>query len=464
MEKQGNLLIGKHLMMAFLFCFSLPLFAGEFEIAMQDTTPADAKVKTGWTFGALPAVSFNTDLGFQYGGLVNLYHFGDGSTYPKYKHSIYAEVSRYTKGSGINRLFYDSEYLIPNIRVTSDLSYFTEKAIDFYGFNGYNAVYNPAWEDSDDPDYISRMFYRHERNMFRFIADFQGPIIGRELRWVAGLGILKNSVDDVDIESLNKGKKDEDLLPTNVPGLFDKYVEWGIIGENEKSGGWSNHLKLGLVYDTRDNEPNPWKGIWSEVVIFAAPSVFGNGDFGYSRVSATHRQYFTVVPNRLSFAYRLNFLGTITGDVPFYMYPYQINSFSASSNTDGIGGSKTVRGMLRNRVVGDAMAFGNFEFRWRFYRTVLFNQNIYLALSTFSDMGKVLKEIDFQVPANVGEFPMETSLIDFFLTEKEELHVTYGAGFRIVMNENFIVAVDYGMPLDNRDGKGGLYIGLNFLF
>jgi hypothetical protein len=32
------------------------------------------------------------------------------------------------------------------------------------------------------------------------------------------------------------------------------------------------------------------------------------------------------------------------------------------------------------------------------------------------------------------------------------------------MNENFIVAVDYGMPLDNRDGKGGLYIGLNFLF
>jgi outer membrane protein assembly factor BamA len=464
MEKQGNLHIGKHVIMAFLLCFSLPLFAGEFNIALQDTTPTGAKVKTGWSFGALPAVSFNTDLGFQYGGLVNLYHFGDGSTYPKYRHSVYAEVSRYTKGSGINRLFYDSEYLIPNIRITSDLSYFTEKAIDFYGFNGYNSVYNPAWEDSDDPDYISRMFYRHERNMFRFIADFQGPMRGRELRWVAGLGILKNSVDDVDIESLNKGKKDEDLLPTNVPGLFDKYVEWGIIGENEKSGGWSNHLKLGVVYDTRDNEPNPWKGIWSEVVFFAAPSVFGNGDFGYSRVSATHRQYFTVVPNRLSFAYRLNFLGTLSGDVPFYMLPYQINSFSASSNTDGIGGSKTVRGMLRNRVVGDAMAFGNFEFRWRFYRTVLFNQNIYLALSTFSDLGKVLKELDFQRPTNMGDFPVEASIGDFFLTDKEELHVTYGAGFRIVMNENFIVAVDYGRPLDNRDGKGGLYIGLNFLF
>jgi len=436
---------------------------GSAVFSSTDSVPAQP-VKTGWTFGALPAVSFNTDLGFQYGGLINLYHFGDGSSYPKYRHSIYAEISRYTKGSGINRLFYDSEYLIPNIRVTSDLSYFTEKAIDFYGFNGYNAVYNPAWEDSDplNPDYITRMFYRHERNMFRFIADFQGSIIGRELRWVAGLGILKNSIDDVDIESMNKGK-DEDLLP-DVPGLFDKYVEWGIIGEEENKGGWTNHLKLGMVYDTRDNEPNPWRGVWSEVVFFVAPKVFGNGDFGYTKISATHRQYFTVVPSRLSFAYRMNFQGTLTGEVPFYMQPYQINSFSASSNTDGIGGSKTVRGMLRNRVVGDAMAFGNFEFRWRFFKTVLFKQNLYLALSTFSDMGMVLKEVDFQKPTTIGDFPVNASIDDFFLTDKEKLHVTYGGGFRIVLNENFIVAADYGRPLDNRDGKGGLYIGLNFLF
>ncbi len=441
------------------------LLCSHLAFSTQDSVPSSSRVKTGWSFGALPAVSYNTDLGFQYGGLVNLYHFGDGSTYPKYRHSIYAEISRYTKGSGINRLFYDSEYLIPNIRVTSDLSYFTEKAIDFYGFNGYNAVYNPAWEDSEDPEYISRMFYRHERNMFRFIADFQGPIRGRELRWVAGLGILRNSIDEVDIEALNKGKKEEDLLPTNVPGLFDKYVDWGIISEEEKKGGWTNHLKLGVVYDTRDNEPNPWKGIWSEIIVFAAPSIFGNGDFGYAKLSATHRQYFTIVPNRLSYAYRINFHGTLFGNVPFYMQPYQINSFSASSNTDGIGGSKTVRGMLRNRVVGDAMAFGNFEFRWRFFKTVLFNQNIYLALSAFSDMGMVLKEVEFQKPTQIGNFPRTNVAVnDFFLTDKEEVHITYGGGFRIVMNENFIVAVDYGKPLDKRDGKGGLYIGLNFLF
>ena len=421
----------------------------------------ESKVKTGWTFGALPAISYNSDLGFQYGALVNLYHFGDGSTYPKYRHSIYAEISRYTKGSGVNRLFYDSEFLIPNIRVTSDLSYFTEKAIDFYGFNGYNSVYNSLWEDTDDADYVSRLFYRHERQMFRFITDFQGPIVGKKLRWVAGFGILKNTIASVDIEALNEGKDDEDLLP-DVPGLYDKYVDWGIIGENEKDGGWTNNVKLGLVYDTRDNEPNPMKGMWSEIVLFAAPKFFGNGDFGYSKLSVTHRQYFTIVDDRLSFAYRLNYQGTLGGEVPFFMQPYQINSYSASSNTDGLGGSKTVRGMLRNRVIGDAMAYGNFELRWKFYKGVIFNQNLYLALSAFSDMGKVLKEIEFDQPVAGDIVP--NSPEDFFLTDKEALHVTFGGGFRVALNENFIVAVDYGTPKDKRDGGGGLYIGLNWLF
>ena len=436
--------------------------SGSFHFSLQ-AQEEDSKVKTGWTFGALPAISFNSDLGFQYGALVNLYHFGDGSTYPKYRHSIYAEISRYTKGSGVNRLFYDSEFLIPGIRVTADLSYFTEKAMDFYGFNGYNAAYNANWEDEDDADYVSRLFYRHERQMFRFITDFQGPVIGKKLRWVAGLGILQNTLASVDIDALNEGKDVEDQLP-DVPGLYDKYVEWGIIPEDQKEGGWTNHLKLGLVYDTRDNEPNPMKGMWSEILLFTAPKFLGNGDFGYSKISATHRQYFTLVPDRLSFAYRLNYLGTIAGEVPFFMQPYQINSFSASSNTDGLGGSKTVRGMLRNRVVGDAMAYGNFELRWKFYKGVVFNQNIYLALSAFSDMGKVLKEIDFDAPGLVGTFPITADLNDFFLTEKEALHVTFGGGFRIAMNENFIVAVDYGTPKDKKDGGGGLYIGLNWLF
>jgi hypothetical protein len=38
----------------------------------------EKKVKTGWKFGgALPAVSFDSDLGFQYGALAEFFNYGD---------------------------------------------------------------------------------------------------------------------------------------------------------------------------------------------------------------------------------------------------------------------------------------------------------------------------------------------------------------------------------------------------
>src|SRR4030042_2355702 len=137
---------------------------------LEDTLKADKKkekIKKGLTFGAVPAITYSSDLGFQYGLVVNLYHFGDGSTYPKYRHSMYLEWSRYTKGSSVNMIRYDSEYLIPGIRVTAELSYMTEQALDFYGFNGYEALLDESLSDDEDTAYLSRMFYRMDRRMLR---------------------------------------------------------------------------------------------------------------------------------------------------------------------------------------------------------------------------------------------------------------------------------------------------------
>lgn len=107
----------------------------------QSESQTDKKAeqsKKGLNLGALPAVAFDSDIGFQYGLLANLFQYGDGSVYPDYRWSLYAEWSRTTKGSGINQLFFDSKYLLPHgIRVTADFSFLTEQALDFYGFNGY---------------------------------------------------------------------------------------------------------------------------------------------------------------------------------------------------------------------------------------------------------------------------------------------------------------------------------------
>jgi hypothetical protein len=44
------------------------------------------------------------------------------------------------------------------------------------------------------------------------------------------------------------------------------------------------------------------------------------------------------------------------------------------------------------------------------------------------------------------------------------LHTSFGGGLQHSLNQNFVVAADYGHVTDKRDGKSGLYIGLNWLF
>jgi len=76
----------------------------------QEKDTKKEESKSGITFGALPVVGYNSDLGFQYGILSNIFDFGDGSLYPEYKHSLYLEYSQTTKGGGISQIF-----LIQNI-------------------------------------------------------------------------------------------------------------------------------------------------------------------------------------------------------------------------------------------------------------------------------------------------------------------------------------------------------------
>lgn len=418
------------------------------------------KIKTGWNVGGIPVVAFDTDLGFEYGALAQIFNYGDGSTYPQYRHMICAEVSRFTKGSGINRLQYDSKYLIPNIRITSDLAYLTDKTYDFYGFNGYESVFDQKSIDDakDNALYKSRAFYKYDRKLTRFTTDLQGKLSDKRFGWVAGIGLYNFQVDTVDRISLNKGQSADKKLPNVNGGLFQQYIDWGIINPDEKDGGFVTYLKAGVVFDTRDNEPNPMKGIWTEAVITYAPSFLGVGSkFDHAKLSITHRQYFTLVKERLSFAYRVGYQRTLFGTAPFYLQPNLTTLFLKGSTSEGLGGSKTLRGIMRNRVVGDGVAYGNLELRWKFVKFYFIKQNFYLALNAFLDGGKVVQSIPID-PTIRRDNP------NYFTTDGEKMHYSFGGGFRIVMNQNFIIAIDHGQVVDKKDGNAGTYIGLNFLF
>ncbi len=413
-------------------------------ISLTGTLYAQEKVKKGFGFGAIPAVSFDSDLGFQYGGIVNLYHYGDGSNYPNYNHSLYLELSRYTKGTGINRIMYDSDKLIPNIRTTVDVTYFTDQMLSFHGFNGYQSNYEPTQ---------TRNFYSMERNMFRAKADFQGDFLLPNFGWVAGYSFYKFDIDSVNIDKLG-------IEHSAGGSLYQRYVDNGLISAEEANGGSLHYFKIGLKYDSRDQRAFASKGIWTEAVVQGAPA-FVNA-FPHTKFALIHRQYFSLMKDMV-LAYRLTYQSTISkSKTPYFAQPLLITSYLTAAENQGLGGKRSLRGVMRNRVVGDDIAFGNFEFRYKFLKFSVFKQNFYLGTNIFFDTGVIIKPIEIEGFDTMSQ----TTKDELYLTDFEagKFHSSAGIGLKIGWNENFIISVDYGKALKAQDGDSGVYINLNYMF
>lgn len=434
-------------------------------------------IKTGYNIGPLPVVALDADKGFQYGALVQVFNFGDGSNYPNYNSKIYAEASFFTKGSNLFQLSYDNKTLIPGIRWSSSMNASVDKAMDFLGFNGYQSWYNyeriaigkankKSGFNSYNFDYSP--YYKMARTNILAKTDFTGDIT-KDLKWELGYHFGYFNIGAIDRESINKGKKDYDTYPAAEPTLYEQYIKWGLISKDEANGGIVSSIRLGLQYDTRDKEGAPSSGIWAEAHLNFAPKWLGSS-IPFTRYSATFRHYLPIIKNDvLTFAYRLNYEGTIGSNAPFYVLPY-ITTMGESPDRDGMGGYRTVRGMTRDRVAGLDMFTYIAEIRWRFMNFRLFNQNISLGLSAFSDGSMVTKG------RNMNSSSLDINYSEYIAkgASKDRLHITVGAGFRFIMNENFIVAAEYGLPITRlgskssplygQDGTGAFYINTGYLF
>ena len=463
---------------------SVSLLAQESGNATAEPTEKSKKeiIKKGLNFGPLPVVAFDADKGLQLGALLNIFDFGDGSNYPNTRQSLYLEASFFTKGSQLFVISYDNKFLIPGVRWSTSAVLTNEKAMDFYGFNGYMSYYDHEMvklgNDKDNKlNYIYTPKYRLNRINFNFKTDFTGNIWNNKLFWEAGyhLNNIKAGYDDrqaLNLDKINKDKDDYKKFPETEPTLFDLYRRWGIISEDEAWGGFSSALRLGLLLDTRDKEGAPSKGIWAEAHVTLAPDWLGT-THPYYRYSATFRHYVPIVKNDiLTFAYRLNYEGTFGNSAPYYMLPF-ITVMGATYDRDGMGGYRTVRGIMRDRVQGLDMATYNVELRWRFVNFRKWNQNIAFGLNLFSDGTMVTRNYDMSFRgaeehrAEYDEYMAKSGL------SKDRPHITVGAGLRFIMNQNFIVAFEYGMPISKfssdkaikkQDGNGAFYINTGYLF
>lgn len=431
-------------------------------------------IKTGTNFGPLPVVAYDADRGFQFGALLNLYVFGDGSTYPNPKSSWYFEASAYTKERSIGSykfvVNYDNKTLIPGVRMSICSGYYKDAALDFYGFNGYQSNYDmnllkDSFTFSDDKlqnrfDSKGKMpkgFYRFGRDLVKAKIDFTGKIL-KGFYWETGYNLAWTMAQDYTTGG---------YTVMNGNSLFSLYKDWGIIPENEAKGGLVSSLRLGLMYDSRNIENNPTRGIWAEAHVIGAPKWLGTSHEHY-KFCGTFRHYVPLGTEKLIFAYRLAYQGFL-GNAPWYAMPFY-TCMGPNADNDGMGGYRTVRGLMLNRVQGLHTGFYNAEFRWRFIDFKLWKQNIAFALSAFCDGAHVFKGYDMTLREDrraelQTAAPEKVRLYDqFVLNRKDGFHGSAGAGLRFVMNENFIVAFEYARCFNRQDGTGAFYINTGFLF
>jgi outer membrane protein assembly factor BamA len=294
----------------------------------------------------------------------------------------------------------------------------------------------------------------------RILADFKGHFLADHLFWIASYNFENYKNGSVDYNKLNEGVEPSDPDYLQGISLYDKYVDWGIIGEKEADGGILSTIKGGLIYDSRNALNNPSQGSYTESIIEIAPNFMN--DMPYTRYSVMHSQFQSIIKDKLNAAVRLGVQGQIgNNQVPFFRRTQLMSPFAKRTNVTGLGGSNSLRGILRNRIVGDAISFGNFELRWKAISFKFINQNFYFGVNGFFDTGIILDPIEWNIE-NIDDNTLNTYINT---NEKDRFHSSFGGGIKIVMNENFIISAEMGKALDERDGTNmGSYINLNYLF
>jgi outer membrane protein assembly factor BamA len=361
----------------------------------------------GWEMSALPATNFNSDEGFGYGITAQAYQYGDGRLRP-YRYTIQPLVLLTTKGRRDVSVFFDAPHYLPNAwRVGGYLGLEQQMATPYYGV-GNSTTHDEALEKSPNP-----YFYRYGRKGLRLNTDFQHAVAGR-LRVLVGTGFRTSKIDQTPFDSGTT------LLAQQMGGAAI-------------STGRTVTGRIGLVFDSRDRETGPTRGIWAEALVQRGARRFG-ATHEFNRVTTTARAY-VPLGGRLVWAQRV-VAQSLSGQVPFYELVTIQGSFR---DEEGLGGAGTVRGLPKNRFIGRTIAFVNEELRYRAADFTIRSRPSALMLSGFMDAGAV---------SEANTLP------------RGGLHYGFGGGARLRYGQNFVVALDVA----HSNEATPIYIGLGYPF
>ena len=182
-------------------------------------------------------------------------------------------------------------------------------------------------------------------------------------------------------------------------------------------GGWDNSLELGVAWDSRDYEPYPTEGLYTELNLrYNAP--FFNL-YSYVLLNWKIQIYLPLYflhplkKAKVISAHRANFDWSF-GDVPFYKMPR-------------LGGNFDLRGYVDSRFFDYYSVYFNHEIRWRIAEHKLKRTRIYHTLVLFFDHGVVYnQEFNRQVQAE-NRWKISSGL-EYLLTVDQNTHINLTLG------------------------------------
>ncbi len=216
-----------------------------------------------------------------------------------------------------------------------------------------------------------------------------------------------------------------DTKAPNGISLLERDAQQGLV--SGLAGGRVSILQQALLYDTRDFEPDPTKGVYFEVGNeWSAPAIGSEFAFDKLFIQAKAFRRLPVGP-RTVLAGRVGVGNIFGGNAPFFEFQDQ---WSPDGSVNALGGARSLRGYRANRFLARSLWFANAELRTRLAERTIGRQRFALGVAPFVDVGTVR---DRWQDLNFGR-----------------LRWSQGVGARLAWNQSTIISLDVGRSREDR--------------
>jgi outer membrane protein assembly factor BamA len=181
-------------------------------------------------------------------------------------------------------------------------------------------------------------------------------------------------------------------------------------------------FRLGLLYDTRDEEASPSSGVFLEALTYR--SLAGVGDFDYARYALSAREFIAL--GELTVLGLRQSVELAAGDLPFFVAYERMTSWRPE---DGFGGPTSLRAHLPGRFLAPNRALISADLRYKKWDVPVPTSPFRLWFIAFADAGRLW---------NGGESPSLSGL-----------HADAGLGVRLQFAKATLFGLDFGTSSDS---------------